>query len=90
MKNSNYEKAVRSPNFGVVMRQVNWQKESIYLSSFIEPRPSIMAQLTARSSSKLKTNLLLAIQRIKLVAKKKAEIGQKFRREIADYLVKGL
>lgn len=38
------------------------------------------------SSSKLKTNLRLCINRLKLVVKKKAELGLKTRKEIAEYL----
>ncbi|GIY43597.1 IST1 homolog [Caerostris darwini] len=39
--------------------------------------------------SKLKTNLRLAINRLKLLEKKKTELAQKSRREIADYLANG-
>lgn len=38
---------------------------------------------------KLKTNLRLAIQRLKLLEKKKTEIAQKTRKEIADYIAAG-
>ncbi len=36
--------------------------------------------------TKLKTNLKIAIQRLKLVEKKKTELSLKARKEIADYL----
>ena len=36
--------------------------------------------------TKLKTNLKIAIQRLKLVEKKKTELSLKSRKEIADYL----
>lgn len=39
--------------------------------------------------SKLKTNLRLAINRLKLLEKKKTELAQKSRKEIADYLANG-
>lgn len=39
--------------------------------------------------SKLKTNLRLAVNRLKLLEKKKTELAQKARKEIADYLVAG-
>lgn len=39
--------------------------------------------------SKLKTNLRLAINRLKLLEKKKAELAQKSRKEIADYIAAG-
>lgn len=38
---------------------------------------------------KLKTNLRLAISRLKLLQKKKTELTEKSRREIADYLLAG-
>ncbi|XP_014663402.1 PREDICTED: IST1 homolog isoform X1 [Priapulus caudatus] len=41
------------------------------------------------SYSKLKTNLRLSINRLKLLEKKKTELTQKARREIADYLSGG-
>lgn len=39
--------------------------------------------------SKLKTNLKLAINRLKLLEKKKTELAQKSRKEIADYIGQG-
>ncbi|XP_016934838.2 IST1 homolog isoform X4 [Drosophila suzukii] len=39
--------------------------------------------------NKLKTNLRLALNRLKLLEKKKAELTQKSRKEIADYLATG-
>lgn len=39
--------------------------------------------------SKLKTNLRLAVTRLKLLEKKKTELALKSRKEIADYLVAG-
>ncbi|XP_017048670.1 IST1 homolog isoform X4 [Drosophila ficusphila] len=39
--------------------------------------------------NKLKTNLRLALNRLKLLEKKKAELAQKSRKEIADYLATG-
>lgn len=39
--------------------------------------------------SKLKTNLRLAIERLKLLEKKKTELAQKARKEIADYIAAG-
>lgn len=39
--------------------------------------------------SKLKTHLRLAINRLKLLEKKKAELAQKSRKEIADYIAAG-
>lgn len=39
--------------------------------------------------SKLKTNLRLAIARLKQIEKKKAELAQKSRKEIADYISAG-
>lgn len=39
--------------------------------------------------SKLKTNLRLAITRLKLLEKKKSELTEKSRREIADYIIAG-
>lgn len=39
--------------------------------------------------NKLKTNLRLAQNRLKLLEKKKAELTQKSRKEIADYLATG-
>ncbi|XP_068245382.1 IST1 homolog [Palaemon carinicauda] len=39
--------------------------------------------------NKLKTNLRLAINRLKLLEKKKTELAQKARKEIADYLATG-
>ncbi|XP_075164175.1 increased sodium tolerance 1-like protein isoform X2 [Haematobia irritans] len=39
--------------------------------------------------TKLKTNLRLAVNRLKLLEKKKAEIAQKSRKEIADFLATG-
>lgn len=39
--------------------------------------------------SKLKTNLRLAINRLKLLEKKKSELAQKARKEIADYISDG-
>ncbi|KAM7358081.1 increased sodium tolerance 1-like protein isoform 2-T2 [Cochliomyia hominivorax] len=39
--------------------------------------------------TKLKTNLRLAVNRLKLLEKKKAEIAQKSRKEIADFLANG-
>ncbi|KAF8784302.1 IST1 homolog [Argiope bruennichi] len=44
---------------------------------------------TGCNYSKLKTNLRLAINRLKLLEKKKTELTQKSRREIADYLANG-
>lgn len=39
--------------------------------------------------SKLKTHLRLALNRLKLLEKKKTELAQKARKEIADYLAAG-
>ncbi|EAT47499.1 AAEL001385-PA [Aedes aegypti] len=39
--------------------------------------------------TKLKTNLRLAVNRLKLLEKKKTELAQKARKEIADYLIAG-
>lgn len=39
--------------------------------------------------TKLKTHLRLAINRLKLLEKKKTELAQKARREIADYIAAG-
>lgn len=39
--------------------------------------------------SKLKTNLRLAVNRLRLLEKKKTELAQKSRKEIADYLATG-
>lgn len=39
--------------------------------------------------TKLKTNLRLAISRLKLLQKKKTELTEKSRREIADYISAG-
>uniref|UniRef100_A0A1B6IVH5 IST1 homolog n=1 Tax=Homalodisca liturata TaxID=320908 RepID=A0A1B6IVH5_9HEMI len=39
--------------------------------------------------AKLKTNLRLAIERLKLLGKKKTELAQKARKEIADYIAAG-
>lgn len=41
---------------------------------------------TGASYNKLKTNLRLAVNRLKLLEKKKTELAQKSRKEIADYL----
>ena len=41
------------------------------------------------SYPKLKTNLRLSINRLKLLEKKKTELAQKARREIADYISNG-
>lgn len=38
---------------------------------------------------KLKTNLRLAMERLKLLEKKKTELAQKARKEIADYISAG-
>uniref|UniRef100_A0A915HSD6 IST1 homolog n=1 Tax=Romanomermis culicivorax TaxID=13658 RepID=A0A915HSD6_ROMCU len=42
---------------------------------------------SALNYSKLKTNLRLAINRLKLIGKKKTELTQKSRKEIADYIL---
>ena len=42
--------------------------------------------LGTKKYSKLKTNLRLAINRLKLVEKKKTELAQKSRKEIADFI----
>lgn len=39
--------------------------------------------------TKLKTNLRLSVNRLKLLEKKKAELVQKSRREIAEYIANG-
>lgn len=39
--------------------------------------------------SKLKTHLRLAINRLKLLEKKKTELAQKARKEIAEYIAAG-
>lgn len=39
--------------------------------------------------SRLKTNLRLTVNRLKLLEKKKTELAQKARREIAEYLQNG-
>uniref|UniRef100_A0A182SYP7 IST1 homolog n=1 Tax=Anopheles maculatus TaxID=74869 RepID=A0A182SYP7_9DIPT len=44
---------------------------------------------SAPNYSKLKTNLRLALNRLKLLEKKKTELAQKARKEIADYLMAG-
>ncbi|XP_050074886.1 IST1 homolog [Anopheles maculipalpis] len=44
---------------------------------------------SAPNYSKLKTNLRLALNRLKLLEKKKTELAQKARKEIADYIVAG-
>ena len=44
---------------------------------------------TGVNYTKLKTNLRLAINRLKLLEKKKTELAQKSRKEIADYIVNG-
>ncbi|XP_053673419.1 IST1 homolog [Anopheles nili] len=44
---------------------------------------------SAPNYTKLKTNLRLAVNRLKLLEKKKTELAQKARKEIADYLVAG-
>uniref|UniRef100_A0A8W7P315 IST1 homolog n=1 Tax=Anopheles coluzzii TaxID=1518534 RepID=A0A8W7P315_ANOCL len=44
---------------------------------------------SAPNYTKLKTNLRLALNRLKLLEKKKTELAQKARKEIADYLVAG-
>lgn len=44
---------------------------------------------TGPNYSKLKTNLRLAINRLKLLEKKKTELAQKARKEIADYISSG-
>lgn len=41
------------------------------------------------SYNKLKTNLRLAVNRLKLLEKKKTELAQKARKEIADYIANG-
>ncbi|KAA0188375.1 hypothetical protein HAZT_HAZT007275, partial [Hyalella azteca] len=41
------------------------------------------------SYAKLKTNLRLSINRLKLLEKKKTELTQKARKEIADYIAAG-
>lgn len=41
------------------------------------------------SYTKLKTNLRLAINRLKLLGKKKSELAQKSRKEIAEYIANG-
>ncbi|CAG0887584.1 unnamed protein product [Darwinula stevensoni] len=43
----------------------------------------------AASFGKLKTNLRLAVNRLKLLEKKKTELGLKARKEIADYIAAG-
>lgn len=53
----------------------------------------VALQLTMFSSdanySKLKTNLRLALNRLKLLEKKKTELAQKARKEIADMVAAG-
>lgn len=44
---------------------------------------------TGPNYAKLKTNLRLSINRLKLLEKKKTELAQKARKEIADYIVNG-
>lgn len=44
---------------------------------------------SAPNYTKLKTNLRLAVNRLKLLEKKKSELAQKARKEIADYLAAG-
>ncbi len=44
-------------------------------------------RMFSNSFQKLKTNLRLAVNRLKLLQKKKTELAQKARKEIADYLV---
>lgn len=48
-----------------------------------------LAQSSHPNYTKLKTNLRLAVNRLKLLEKKKSELAQKDRREIADYLAAG-
>lgn len=43
----------------------------------------------APNYTKLKTNLRLSLNRLKLLEKKKMELTQKARREIADYIQTG-
>lgn len=43
----------------------------------------------APNYTKLKTNLRLSLNRLKLLEKKKTELTQKARREIADYIQAG-
>ncbi|KAI1286774.1 IST1 -like protein [Halotydeus destructor] len=45
--------------------------------------------LSTSNYSKLKTNLRLAVNRLKLLEKKKAELAMKARKEIADYISAG-
>lgn len=45
--------------------------------------------LGSSNLSKLKTNLRLAVNRLKLLEKKKTELAQKARKEIADYIAGG-
>ena len=40
--------------------------------------------------AKLKTNLRLSMERLKLLEKKKTELAQKSRKEIADFIQMGL
>uniref|UniRef100_A0AAG5DDK0 IST1 homolog n=1 Tax=Anopheles atroparvus TaxID=41427 RepID=A0AAG5DDK0_ANOAO len=44
---------------------------------------------SAPNYTKLKTNLRLAVNRLKLLEKKKTELAQKARKEIADYILAG-
>ena len=46
--------------------------------------------ISSSNYTKLKTNLSLSIQRLKLLEKKKTELAQKSRKEIADYISQGL
>ena len=55
---------------------------------------NIVAEVTKMFSSnpnytKLKTHLRLAINRLKLLEKKKTELAQKARKEIAEYIAAG-
>jgi len=49
-----------------------------------------MATLTPANYAKLKTHLRLAMKRLNLTGKKKAELAFKSRKEIADYLTQGI
>lgn len=44
---------------------------------------------TGPNYTKLSTNLRLTVNRLKLLEKKKTELAQKARREIADYIANG-
>ena len=55
----------------------------------LQPIQSIKMFDSGPNYSKLKTNLRLAVNRLKLLEKKNTELALKARREIADYIAAG-